>query len=277
MSPIPARPAAATDHARLLGAIAEAVREAGEAALEVYRRHCASSVEVEAKGDGSPLTEADLLVDRLLGVALARIAPDIPVVTEERADSQAGAAPERFFLVDPVDGTKEFVRRAHEWTVNVGLIENGVPTLGVIAAPALGRLFGADPGGAWEREAAGGRRAMRVRAVPESGVECVASKSHRTPETDAFIAANGIERTVSAGSSLKFCLLASGEADIYPRFGPTMEWDTAAGDAILRAAGGSVRSLEGGAPGDPLAYGKPGWRNPHFLAVSPHCPFRMAA
>ena len=261
----------------MLEQIVDAVSEAGHAALGVYRRHVASGVRVDAKADGSPLTEADLLVDRLLGIALARIAPDIPVVTEERADSQALAAPERYFLVDPVDGTKEFVRGTDQWTVNVGLIERGEPTLGVIAAPAVGRLFGADESGAWEREASGARRALAVRDVPAGGMDCVASKSHRTPDTDAFIEANDVNGLVSAGSSLKFCLLAAGEADIYPRFGPTMEWDTAAGDAILRRAGGTVRAVENAREVGPLRYGKPGWRNGHFIASSPACAYRMAA
>ena len=247
----------------MLHPIVTAVEQAAAAALAVYRRHLDSGCAVRTKGDGSPLTEADLLVDRMLGEALATIAPDIPVVTEERAESHEIDAP-RFFLVDPVDGTKEFIRGTDEWTINVGLIEDGVPTLGVIAAPALGRLFAADAEGAWQ-ERGGRRETLRVRPRPDTAPACVASRSHRTPETDAILDANGAGEIVAAGSSLKFCLVASGEADLYPRLGPTMEWDTAAGDAILRAAGGRVRALNGGALG-PMRYGKPGWRNPHFVA-----------
>ena len=257
----------------MIDAIAAAVREAGAAALEIYERHRESGIEVDAKGDGSPVTAADLAADRILVAALERIAPDIPVVTEERAESHLEAAPERFFLVDPVDGTKEFVRGTDEWTVNVGLIEGGVPVAGVIMAPAKERLFIADASGAFELVGTN-RRALAVTKESEPRA-CVASKSHRTPETDAFIAANGIEGTVSAGSSLKFCLVAAGEADIYPRFGPTMEWDTAAGDAILRAAGGRVQAVDGGALAGPLRYGKAGWRNTHFIASSRACGFTM--
>ena len=247
----------------MLHSIVTAVEEAAIAALIVYRHHLDSGCAVQTKGDGSPLTEADLLVDRMLGEALARVAPDIPVVTEERSESHEIDAP-RFFLVDPIDGTKEFIRGTDEWTINVGLVEDGVPTLGVIAAPALGRMFAADADGAWQ-ERDGKRAALTVRPCPPASPACVASRSHRTPETDAILDANGAGEIVAAGSSLKFCLVASGEADLYPRLGPTMEWDTAAGDAILRAAGGRVRALKGGAL-MPMRYGKAGWRNPHFIA-----------
>ena len=247
----------------MLQPIVTAVEQAATAALAVYRRHLDTGCAVQTKGDGSPLTEADLLVDGMLCEALATIAPDIPVVTEERAESHDLSAP-RFFLVDPVDGTKEFIRGTDEWTINVALIEDGVPTLGVIAAPALGRLFAADANGAWE-ERDGKREPLHVRPCPPAEPACVASRSHRTPETDAILHANGAGEIVPAGSSLKFCLVASGEADLYPRLGPTMEWDTAAGDAILRAAGGRVRALEDEAL-SVMRYGKPGWRNPHFVA-----------
>ena len=256
----------------MLDPIVAAVREAGEAALAVYRRHLDTGCAVQTKGDGSPLTEADLLVDRMLVPALRAIAPDIPVVTEERAESHDVSAP-RFFLVDPIDGTKEFIRGTDEWTVNVGLVEDGLPTLGVIAAPALGRLFAGDASGAWE-ERDGERTPLRV-CEPRPAPACVASRSHRTPETDAFLEANGAGEIVAAGSSLKFCLVASGEADLYPRLGPTMEWDTAAGDAILRAAGGRVRALVEGQLG-PMTYGKAGWRNPDFIADG-GCESRLAA
>ena len=256
----------------MLDAIASAVRDAGDAALAVYRRHVAGGCEVTTKGDGSPLTEADLLVDRMLVPALGRIAPDVPVVTEERSETH-GIAARRFFLVDPIDGTKEFVRGTDEWTLNVALVEDGLPVLGVIGAPALGRLFAGDAMGAWE-DRDGARVPLRV-CEPRPQPACVASRSHRTPETDAFLEANRAGEVVAAGSSLKFCLVASGEADLYPRLGPTMEWDTAAGDAILRAAGGRVRALVDGRLG-PMTYGKPGWRNPHFVADG-GCESRLAA
>ncbi len=230
---------------------------------------------VASKADMSPLTEADLAVDAHLCAGLAAAFPDIPVVTEERAASHAdGFAGERFFLVDPIDGTKEFVAERGEFTINIGLIENGVPVAGAVFAPAVGRLFGGASGiGAFEVEAITGQRRTLVTANPDnSALVVVATRSHPTPETDAFLAANQIGRLTNAGSSLKFCLLAAGAADLYPRFGPTMEWDTAAGHAVLSAAGGMVEKISGEA----LDYGKPGYRNPFFVAYTPGTNYKLA-
>jgi 3'(2'), 5'-bisphosphate nucleotidase len=194
---------------------------------------------------------------------LARLDPGTPVVAEEDAEP----APEvredgRFWLVDPLDGTKEFLAHRDEFTINIALIDSGSPVLGVVYAPALGRLFAAEPGTAFveDRE---GRQEVAARNPPPDGATVVSSRSHGDPEALArFESKRPIKDSITIGSSLKFCLVATGEADLYPRFGRTMEWDTAAGDAVLRAAGGRVTDLEG----RPLTYGKPGYENPHFVA-----------
>ena len=222
---------------------------------------------VEAKTDGSPVTAADRAAERIIVEALSTLTPDIPVVAEEAM--AAGAMPDvsagRFWLVDPLDGTREFVKRNGEFTVNIGLIDKGSPVLGVIVAPTRNRRYGGwrrgGEGHAVMTENGGADRPIRVRPVPTQTPIVVASRSHRTPELEAYIArlAPGDQRM--AGSSLKFCLVAAGEADIYPRLGRTMEWDTAAGHAIVEAAGGSVSLIDG----SPLRYGKPGFENPHFI------------
>ncbi len=237
-------------------------REAGKAIMRVY----ATDFKTQAKDDASPVTEADLAADRVIVAGLERAFPDIPIVTEERSESHdVAAAGDRFFLVDPLDGTREFVRRGGDFTVNIALIENGVPTRGVVFAPALDRLFWtADDGTAWLRDGNVAPRAMRVAIPDNTALNVVASKSHRDAATDEYIARYAVADFKSAGSSLKFCLLAAGEADLYPRLGRTMEWDTAAGHAVLRAAGGMVDDWDGG----PLAYGKAGFENPFFIAYS---------
>ncbi len=234
---------------------------AGAVLLEHY---AAGEVAVATKADRSPVTAADDAAERVILAALRELTPDVPVVAEE-AVARSGAperAGRRFWLVDPLDGTREFISRNGEFTVNIGLVEDGQPVLGVVTAPAKGLAWwGAVGQGAWRREADGGVAEIRVRQRPQAGTVAVASRSHRDAETDRYLAEHGIEETVSAGSSLKFCLVAEGKADVYPRFGPTMEWDTAAGHAVLRAAGGGVRAVSG----EPLAYGKPGFRNPGFV------------
>lgn len=222
---------------------------------------------VKSKDDRSPVTEADLAVDAILAEAVAGACPQLPLVTEEREDTHALArAGGSFLLVDPIDGTREFIGGTGEFTINVAIVEYGVPTAGIVYAPAAGRMFVGDRDGfAHEYCEKGSQTPIRVRDCSARGLVAVASRSHLTDSTCEYLDRHGIEEWVPAGSSLKFCLLAAGEADIYPRFGPTMEWDTAAGDAVLRAAGGMVVTPDGA----PLAYGKPGLANPDFIACSP--------
>ncbi len=241
-------------------ALAAIARRAGDEIMAVY----ATDFDVRGKADASPVTEADERAEALIVPALLALAPDVPVVAEEAV--AAGRVPEvgrRFWLVDPLDGTKEFISRNGEFTVNIALVEDGAPRLGVVLAPALGRLFAGVVGqGAWVEEG-GRRRAIAVRRPPAEGLTVVASRSHGDAAVlEAFLAGRRVARQVSAGSSLKLCLVAAGEADCYPRLGRTMEWDIAAGHAVLAAAGGSVHDLED----LPLRYGKPGFENPHFVA-----------
>ena len=247
------------------------VREAGRIATDYHR----GVFTVETKSDCSPVTEADLAVDDILARALAREFPTVAVVSEERvaeAENLDPAAP--FFLVDPIDGTKEFIAGNEDFTINIALIEDGVPVAGIVHAPAKGRLFIAESGGkAEEMNDDGDMVDIRVRDCSGAEIVAAASRSHDTPATQDFLRKQAIAKCVTAGSSLKFCLLASGQVDIYPRFGPTMEWDTAAGHAVLRAAGGGVIT-QGGAP---LTYGKPGFRNPDFIAASPTALARVQA
>jgi 3'(2'),5'-bisphosphate nucleotidase len=240
--------------------------QAGEVILRVY----AEAFAVEVKSDASPVTEADRLAEAVILQGLRRLAPDIPIVAEE--ECSAGRVPDaakRFFLVDPLDGTREFVSRNGEFTVNIALVEDGVPVLGIVYAPVQGLAYAGSAEGAFEISVASGRvrgrRAIRVRPMPADGLVAIGSRSHGGEATARWLERANIRDFRPSGSSLKFCCLAAGEADIYPRLGPTMEWDTAAGDAVLRAAGGLVVAMAGGA----LRYGKrdEDYRNPHFLAV----------
>jgi len=263
-------PPAASDLA-LVDPIVSAALEAGTLILDVRRR----GHTVERKSDFSPVTEADRAAEAAILKSLARIAPTVPVVAEEAVS--AGRIPDvddEFFLVDPLDGTKEFVRGGNDFTVNIGLIRGGAPVLGVIYTPATGDLYaGVSGAGAWKIAVADGKAGARtpihVRPAPDGPILVVASRSHRTPETDDFIARYDVASLVSAGSSLKFCLVAAGEADLYPRMGTTMQWDTAAGDAIVRAAGGKVLTMEG----TPLPYGPAAadgaasFQNPWFVVA----------
>jgi 3'(2'), 5'-bisphosphate nucleotidase len=243
----------------LMELLVPVARRAGAAIVEVHRKAAAKT-----KADGSPVTEADLAAEAIILAALKEVTPNIPVVSEENAASHAGAASKIFWLVDPLDGTKEFLKADGKgaFTVNLALIENGFPVLGIVFAPALDRMFWGARGIGAHEENAGGARDIKVRAVPADGPVAVASASHRDTATDNWLKANRIGRTVSIGSSLKFCLIAAGEADVYPRFGPTMEWDTAAGDAVLRAAGGVTLDPAGKS----FVYGKAGYRNGGFIA-----------
>ena len=252
--------AAPPDLETLAAALVPLIREAGALVMRIY----ATDFDVEIKGDESPVTLADQCAEKVIFEGLRRMAPDIPVVGEEAAS--AGDIPDvsnRFWLVDPIDGTKEFISRNGEFTVNIGLIDHGVPVLGLVLAPALDRLFvGARGLGAWVEDGLG-RRAIAVRAVPEAGLTVVGSRRHGDAgAVEALLAGSRVAAHTTVGSSLKLCLVAEGEADVYPRFGRTMEWDIAAGHAVLRAAGGSVRTMTGAE----LGYGKPGFENPDFAA-----------
>ncbi len=245
---------------------------AGAVILDVRAR----GYTVEKKYDSSPVTEADQAAEALILDRLREAAPGVPVIAEESVYS--GRVPEigdEFFLVDPLDGTREFSRGGDDFTVNIGLIRTGEAVAGVIFVPATGVIYwGSEGAGSWRATATGEAvsepSAITIRRAPEAGIDVVASRSHRTRETDDFIARFDVRRLVSAGSSLKFCVVAAGEADLYPRMGTTMQWDTAAGDAILRAAGGQVVTLDGAR----LAYGPIGdvdgperFRNPWFVAT----------
>lgn len=252
----------------LINELADAAREAGAAILDVVRR----GFDVESKRDSSPVTAADRAAELVILAALARAAPGVPVIAEEEvAAGRIPAHDDTYFLVDPLDGTKEFVRGGDDYTVNIGLIEHGQPMLGVVFSPATQRLHGGCIGtGAWLDEGAG-RRVIQVRPRG-SAMTAVASKSHLNQATiDYLEAAVGQCGYVSIGSSLKFCILAEGQADIYPRAAPTSEWDTAAGHAVLLAAGGLVD----GPDALPLRYGKPAFLNRAFVATSGWKPPQM--
>lgn len=249
-----------TDMQLMMNALIDPVRAAGDAIMTIH----ASGVAARDKPDGSPVTDADEAAEAILLAALAEVAPHIPVVSEENAASHAITAPDCFFLVDPIDGTREFLRPDGNgaFTVNIGLILAGAPVMGIVFAPAHDRLFTAIVGSGAAEISGDIRREIVTRDVPADGAVAVASRSHRDDATNDWLARHGITETVSTGSSVKFCLVAGGEADVYPRFGPTMEWDTAAGDAVLRAAGGRMEYPEGGI----FAYGKPDYRNGPFIA-----------
>jgi 3'(2'), 5'-bisphosphate nucleotidase len=239
---------------------------------EIVLRHYANlNIEARSKEDRSPVTAADEETERYILARLAGVAPGVPVIAEEDVAAGRKQSPaQRFFLVDPLDGTKEFLNRNGEFTVNIAEIDSGLPVRGVVYAPAKHRLFIGDvSSGAFEIATRPGEfpefsraRAIHARRPPPDGLIAVASRSHRDAKTDDYLSNYPVKDFISAGSSLKFCLVAAGEADIYPRHGRTMEWDTAAGHAVLAAAGGSVRTLDGG----PFTYGKTDFANPFFVA-----------
>ncbi len=248
-SPMRPTPSPQTQH---LIALANA---AGRAIMQVY----ATDFAAKTKADQSPVTEADEAAERIILAGLAKL--NIPVISEEAAAAgRIPAVADHFFLVDPLDGTKEFISRNGEFTVNIAEIKQGVPVAGVVFAPARQRLFWGELG----KGAAEGETHIRVRTPSPDGATVVASRSHRDAATDEYLSKIKVKSLCSAGSSLKFCLIAAGEADLYPRFGRTMEWDTAAGQAILLSAGGKVLTLDG----NPLSYGKrdQGYANPSFIA-----------
>lgn len=263
----------------MLDKLVDIALDAGEVILAIYR---SDDFAARAKADGSPVTEADAAAEAVILERLRELAPDTPIVAEEEAGAGVIAAPAtRFFLVDPLDGTKEFLNRNGDFTVNIALVDNGRPVLGVVYAPAHGLIYvGAAAEGARMAEVNGGAiGAWREIVVREpcqtNGLAVVASRSHMSTETSEFVARFAIADMVSAGSSLKFCRVAAGDADLYPRLGRTMEWDTAAGDAVLRAAGGRVCTMDG----QTLNYGKRNqshdvdYANPWFVAAGRFDPF----
>lgn len=253
----------AAARAELIVALADLAVEAGAAIMKIYE----SDFAVKSKGENDPVTEADVAAEAIIIAGLKELTPDIPIVAEELA--AAGQLPpgnpaawSSFWLVDPLDGTKEFIKRNGEFTVNIALIEEGIPVLGVVHTPAKGWTHtGHGLGTARVQKQGLPPQAIKVRPVPPGGLTVVASRSHRDKATDEFLADYPVAQMTPAGSSLKFCLVAEGLADLYPRLGPTMEWDTAAGHAVVLSAGGTVTTLEGAA----LSYGKPEFRNPKFI------------
>jgi 3'(2'), 5'-bisphosphate nucleotidase len=243
--------------------------EAGAVIMQIYE---SPDFDVRAKSDDSPVTAADEAADALISAGLRAAFPGVPLVTEEQAASH-GQTVSTFLIVDPLDGTKEFVQRRGDFTVNIALVENGVPTRGVVYAPAQGRLFytnaiglSVEEIGVIDKNSVGVTKPIAVTTPDNTALMVVASKSHRDQATDDYIAGYAVKDMKSAGSSLKFCLVATGEADLYPRLGRTMEWDTAAGHAVLSGAGGRVVRFDDHTP---LTYGKAGFANPFFIAYAP--------
>lgn len=243
--------------------------EAGDLIMEIYN---SDDFDVRSKSDDSPVTAADEAADAHISAGLRAAFPDVALVTEEQADSHSQTV-STFLIVDPLDGTKEFVHRRGDFTVNIAYVLDGVPVRGVVYAPAKGRLFITDAEGTSFEEVApfdkatpGEMTPISVSKPDNSALLVVASKSHRDQATDDYINKYQVADSKSAGSSLKFCLVATGEADIYPRVGRTMEWDTAAGQAVLLGAGGKVVRFDDHSP---LAYGKPIFENPFFIAYAP--------
>lgn len=255
------------DHEKLAPVMRRLAIEAGQAIMEIYAR---DDFEVASKSDDSPVTEADLAADKIISAGLRAAFPDVALITEEQAATH-DLSVDSFLIVDPLDGTKEFVKRRGDFTVNIAYVDRGTPVAGVVYAPARGRLFLGGPAGASEEtgdfdpSTLGPVTAISVGAPDNDALVVVASKSHRDQATDDYIAKYQVKDSAAAGSSLKFCLVATGEADLYPRVGRTMEWDTAAGHAVLAAAGGDVVRFD---DHEPLRYGKDGFANPFFIAYA---------
>ncbi|MEL7114384.1 MAG: 3'(2'),5'-bisphosphate nucleotidase CysQ [Pseudomonadota bacterium] len=243
--------------------------EAGDLIMGVYGE---DDFQVKSKSDDSPVTVADELADAHIAAGLRAAFPGVPLVTEEQAASHTIQS-STFLIVDPLDGTKEFIKRRGDFTVNIAYVEDGVPVHGVVYAPARGRLFYTRPDGVsveetgdLDKDTPGPTEPLSVTTPDNAALMVVASKSHRDQATDDYIAKYAVSDMTSAGSSLKFCLVAAGEADLYPRLGRTMEWDTAAGDAVLRGAGGKMVRFDDHTT---FTYGKPGFENPFFIAYAP--------
>lgn len=265
------RSGGALDFADAATRLTDIAARAGAAVMEHFRR----PAEVTLKDDSSPVTLADKDSEAIILAGLKRLAPDVPIISEEAVDGNRAELGDRFFLVDPLDGTKEFIKKRSDFTVNIALIEHGRPSFGLVYAPARALLAVTVADGeaieaALPPSASGAdlaklhQKKLEVRAADPKGLTALVSLSHLDPETEAFLAKLKIAKRSGAGSAIKFLEIARGEADVYPRFGPTMEWDTAAGQAVLEAAGGRVVTTKG----DPLRYGKTeaGLRNPSFIA-----------
>lgn len=264
------------DHEKLSSVMRKLALEAGDIIMEIYG---ADDFNVRSKQDESPVTAADEAADAHISAGLRAAFPDVLLVTEEQADSHKQSA-SSFLIVDPLDGTKEFIKRRGEFTVNIAYIEDGLPVRGVVYAPAKDRLFYTDASGQTVEEQGpfsvdkpGATAPISVTTPDNSALMVVASKSHRDEATDAYIAKYAVKDMTSAGSSLKLCLVATGEADIYPRLGRTMEWDTAAGQAVLMGAGGKMVRFDDHAP---FTYGKSGYENPFFIAYAPGVELKSA-
>ena len=256
-------------HEQLVPVIRRLALEAGARIMEIYE---SDDFDVKVKSDDSPVTAADAAADAIISAGLRAAFPDILLVTEEQAASHSARA-DTFLIVDPLDGTKEFIHRRGDFTVNIALVEGGVPTRGVVHAPARGRMFytlpdgrAVEEDGPFAPDRPGPTREIHVATPDNDALMVVASKSHLTDETRDYIARYRVKDFKSAGSSLKFCLVATGEADLSPRLGRTMEWDTAAGHAVLSGAGGRVVRFDDHSP---LTYGKQGYANPYFIAHAP--------
>ncbi|UOA13242.1 MULTISPECIES: 3'(2'),5'-bisphosphate nucleotidase CysQ [Sulfitobacter] len=257
------------DYEKLVAEMRRLALEAGDKIMEIYGQN---DFEVKSKSDDSPVTAADEAADAIISEGLRRAFPDMMLVTEEQSVTHT-AKGDTFLIVDPLDGTKEFVHRRGDFTVNIALVEGGVPTRGVVYAPAKSRMFftqadgqSVEETGDFAKDQLGETKAISVSDPDNSALMVVASKSHRDQATDDYIGKYGVRDMTSAGSSLKFCLVATGEADLYPRLGRTMEWDTAAGHAVLNGAGGDVVRFDDLTP---LTYGKEDFANPFFIAHAP--------
>ncbi len=257
------------DYDVLMPVIRKLAIEAGAKIMEIYN---SDDFEIKSKSDDSPVTAADEAADAIISAGLRAAFPDMALVTEEQSESHTVKG-DTFLIVDPLDGTKEFIHRRGDFTVNIALVENGVPTRGVVYAPAKERMFftradgqSVEETGSFDLDTQGATKTINVTTPDNSALMVVASKSHRDQATDDYIGKYGVRDMTSAGSSLKFCLVATGEADLYPRVGRTMEWDTAAGHAVLAGAGGQVVRFDDHTP---LTYGKADFANPFFIAYAP--------
>ena len=250
----------------LLARVAAIARRAGREILEIY---ASGELAATTKADASPLTAADLRAQRLILQSLRELTPDVPVLSEEAVHARFAQRSQwrRYWLVDPLDGTREFLSRNGQFTVNIALIEGHAPALGVVHVPVTDMSYRGLPGvGAWRQRSAAPCEELHVAARASAPVRVVGSRSHRGDSLDAFLTRVGAHELIAVGSSLKFCMVAEGAADVYPRLGPTSEWDTAAAHAVLTGAGGSVSRLDG----EPLRYNtREELLNPFFVAYGP--------